>query len=119
MNLVVTAFLLVGIFYAFKGIGLLMASLEEIKTSIAALLGTVGQIDIRLDDVAARISALEAGKVVTQEDIDALAASLDAVKTAAAAVLSEASGLATPATEEPPVDVPTPVDPEQPVPVEE
>lgn len=70
-----------------------MATLEEVTTEVANLTSTIASIDSKLDEVRAFILSLSAGTVVTQEQLDALAASITAAKNAAGAVLTEADAL--------------------------
>lgn len=70
-----------------------MASITDIQNSISDLMTTLVAIDTKLDEVKAKIDALVAG-AVTQEQIDALSASVDGVKEEAAKVLTESTDLA-------------------------
>lgn len=76
------------------------------RTSAAAL----ASLDLKLDEVRAKIDSLPSGSVVTQEQLDSIAASLQSAKDVAteirnssAAVLSEAEALVPP-VEPPPVE---------------
>ncbi|MBX9582443.1 MAG: hypothetical protein K2X87_19235 [Gemmataceae bacterium] len=71
-----------------------MSTLSDLQSSISALSDTILAIDTKLDEVRSRIEALVVGAPVSQEQLDALNASLEAVKSAAAAVLTEADDLA-------------------------
>lgn len=72
-----------------------MATMQEIVDGVANIQTVIQNIDLKLDEVKARIDKLVAGSVVTQQQIDELAATVNAAKTAASAVLTEATGLAT------------------------
>lgn len=70
-----------------------MATLEEVQAEVSNLTQTISAIDTKLDEVRNFILSLQAGTVVTQEQLDALAASITAAKDAAGAVLGEADTL--------------------------
>lgn len=65
-----------------------MATLTEIVDGLNTVLETVQAVDLKLDDVRAFIAALQAG-TISQEQIDALAAKVEDLKKATAAVLVE------------------------------
>ena len=71
-----------------------MSTLNDITSSVSEILTTLAALDLKLDDVKAKIDLLVVGTPVTQEQIDALAASLDAVKAQASKVLTESTELA-------------------------
>lgn len=71
-----------------------MATLTEIVEGVTAIGDAVLAIDTKLDDVAAKIAGLEGGSVVSQDDLDALAALVQGVKDQISAVKSEADTLA-------------------------
>lgn len=77
----------------------LMASIQEVIDGVANIQNVIQAIDLKLDEVKARIDNLSAGSVVTQQQLDELAATIAAAKESAASVLTEASGLAEPAPE--------------------
>ena len=79
----------------------IMVGIEEIKEGVSEVHLTIDKIDLKLDEVKAYIDSLK-GSVVTQEQLDELAALVDSAKSQAVAVLSESEGL-TP-SEEPPVE---------------
>lgn len=70
-----------------------MATLEEVTNEVATLTNTIVAIDTKLDEIRAFILSLSGGGVVTQEQLDALAASITSAKESAAAVLTEADQL--------------------------
>lgn len=67
-----------------------MATIEEVNAKVLELNSVVAAIDLKLDDVRAFVAQLQAGSVVTQEQLDQLAAALDGVKASADSVLAEA-----------------------------
>lgn len=71
----------------------LMSTLEEVQGEVTALTNTIVAIDTKLDEIRAFILSLSGGGVVTQEQLDALAASITSAKESAAAVLTEADQL--------------------------
>lgn len=71
-----------------------MATLNEITEGLTTILSTIQTMDSKLDEVKAKIDGLEVGSPVSQEQLDALAASVDEVKAAAAKVLTETDDLA-------------------------
>lgn len=79
----------------------IMAGIEEIKDSVGEVSLTIDKIDLKLDEVKAYIDSLK-GSVVTQEQLDELAALVDSAKSQSVAVLGEAEGLAP--VEAPPVE---------------
>lgn len=70
-----------------------MATFEEVTNEVATLTSTLGTIDTKLDEIRAFIISLQAGSVVTQEQLDTLAAAITAAKNSAAAVLTETDAL--------------------------
>lgn len=70
-----------------------MASISEIKAGVESLVAVIVEVDAKLDDVAAKIDALQAGGV-SQAQLDELAAVVADAQSKAAAVLSEADSLA-------------------------
>lgn len=73
-----------------------MATLEEVRAEVTELTTTVEAIDAKLDEVKTFIEGIKAG-VVTQEQLDSLAALVGAAKAKAAAVLVETDALDAPA----------------------
>lgn len=73
-----------------------MGIIEDATAKIDALTDTLHLIDNKLDDVRTKIDALETGTVITQEQKDALNASLTAAQDEANLVLDETTTLATP-----------------------
>ena len=71
-----------------------MSTIEEIQNKVNDLTLTIGSIDLKLDEVRARINDLVAGQPVTQDQLDALNAALSVAKDSASAVLTETSELA-------------------------
>lgn len=71
-----------------------MSTIEEVQQNVAELTTTIHNIDLKLDEVRARINELVAGQPVTQEQLDALNEALAAVKDSASAVLTETTELA-------------------------
>lgn len=71
---------------------IILSTLEELTADITALTNTIGAIDLKLDEVRAFIATLQPG-VVTQEQLDQLAAMVGTAKTSAEAVLAEADAL--------------------------
>lgn len=74
-----------------------MVAIEEVTAKVAELSLVVDGIDVKLDEVKAYIDSLK-GSVVTQEQLDELAALVDGVSEQAKSVKSEAEAL-TPAVE--------------------
>lgn len=70
-----------------------MATIEEVTQQVADLTATVTAVDLKLDEIRTFIQGLQAGVPVTQEQLDQLHTALDAVKTSAQAVLTEADAL--------------------------
>lgn len=75
-----------------------MVTLTEVQAQVADLGLTLGQIDSKLNEVAAFIATLKAG-VVTQAELDDLSAQIESLKGLASANLAEADAL----DDEPPV----------------
>lgn len=75
----------------------IMATLDEVIAGLAVIEGSVAAVDVKLDAVKDEILALQAqvgaGTPVTQEQLDALAASVEALKSHASAVADEAAVL--------------------------
>lgn len=71
-----------------------MSTIEEVQLNVAELTTTINNIDLKLDEVRARINELVAGQPVTQEQLDALNLALASVKDSASAVLTETTELA-------------------------
>jgi hypothetical protein len=70
----------------------IMATLLEITAKVDAVKTKIGQIDLKLDDVRALVSALKAG-AVSQAEIDALAAKVDELGAATSAVVTEVDSI--------------------------
>lgn len=70
-----------------------MSTLTEVQAEVTALTDTIVAIDTKLDEIRAFILSLSGGGVVTQEQLDALAASITSAKESAAAVLTETDSL--------------------------
>ena len=84
--------------YILKGTKLMATLAEFVTNTVAsanAITAALSDLDLKLDDVKAKIDALVAGEVLTQADKDAITAALDLASTKAAAVLAEGTGLAT------------------------
>ncbi len=92
--------------YILKGTNLMTTAQEivdgvaDLKSAIEASATSISGINLKLDEVKAKIDALKAGSVVTQEILDEIGAGLSAAKSVAVsakeeaeAVLAEASGL--------------------------
>lgn len=75
----------------------IMVAIEEVTAKVSELSLVVDGIDVKLDEVKAYIDSLK-GSVVTQEQLDELAALVDGVSEQAKSVKSEAEGL-TPAVQ--------------------
>lgn len=73
-----------------------MASLSDVTASITSVVSSLSALDLKLDEVKAKIDALSVGTVVSQAQLDELAALLDGAKTQASAVSDEASALVEP-----------------------
>lgn len=73
-----------------------MATLADISASLTEIVGSLTALDLKLDEVKAKIDGLQVGVPVTQEQIDALASALSDIKVQAAKVLAEGTDLATP-----------------------
>ena len=67
-----------------------MTTIDEINAKVLELNTVVAAIDSKLDEVRAFVATLQGGSVVTQEQLDQLAAALDGVKASAESVLAEA-----------------------------
>lgn len=70
-----------------------MATITEIQEAVSSIASSVASIDSTLDEVKLRLDTLEAGNVVSQEQLDGLFASLDAAKSQISSVQEEASSL--------------------------
>lgn len=81
-----------------------MATIEEVKSAVTELTSTLEAVDLKLDEVKAFILALQAGSVVSQEQLDELAGLVLSAKEKASAALAETDALDEPAT--PPVEPP-------------
>lgn len=68
-----------------------MATLTEIVDGLNTVLESVQALDLKLDDIRAFIAQLQAGTIISQEQLDALALKVDQIKAAAAAVVTEAN----------------------------
>ena len=75
----------------------LMATVEEVMADVTELTSTLSAVDLKLDEIAVFIANLQSGSVVTQEQLNALAALTSAAKASAAAVLTETDNLDNPA----------------------
>lgn len=71
-----------------------MSTIEEIQLKVTDLTSTLGSIDLKLDEVRARIAELVAGQPVSQEQLNALNELLTVAKDSASAVLTETTELA-------------------------
>lgn len=76
---------------------LIMATLAEVEADLATVNETVSTVDTKLDTVATLIQSLKDqianGTVVTQEDLDRVAAVVTEIKTHIGAVDTEVDGL--------------------------
>ena len=79
-----------------------MASILDITQSVSEITGKLSALDLKLDEVKAKIDALSVGSPVTQAQLDELAASLNSAKLLAAKVLDEGTELASPVPSEAP-----------------
>lgn len=66
-----------------------MATLTEIVDGLNTVLESMQAVDLKLDDIRALIASLKAD-TITQEQIDALALKVEAIKIATVKVLTEA-----------------------------
>lgn len=73
----------------------LMATFEEVKAGVESAVSSLAALDLKLDEVKAKIDSLSAG-VVSQEQLDELAALVNSAKDSSAAVFAEASALVAP-----------------------
>lgn len=75
-----------------------MATLDQVEADLATVQETVSTVDSKLDTVAILIQSLKDqianGTVVTQEDLDRVAAVVTEIKTHLGAVDTEVDGLA-------------------------
>ena len=75
-----------------------MATIEEVTASVTELTSTLEAVDVKLDEIKAFILSLSSpAGVVTQAQLDELAALVDAAKGKSSAVLAEADALDEPA----------------------
>jgi len=74
----------------------IMSTAQEIIDGVADLKTVIESVDLKLDEVKAKIDALAAGSVVSQAQLDEIGAALSEAKSAASSVLSEAGELAVP-----------------------
>lgn len=72
----------------------IMTIAQDLKDAAADVITALRAIDLKLDEVKLKIDSLSAGSVVTQADLDEIAAALAEGKATAAGVLAEASDLA-------------------------
>lgn len=79
-----------------------MATLEEVTQTVADLTlaltetnSTLGSLDLKLDEIQTFINTLKGGSVVTQEQLDALADTINAAKLLSDEAKSKSSGALT------------------------
>lgn len=72
----------------------LMATIQEVEQQVSDLTASLQAVDTKLDEIKTFIQGLQqGGQLVTQEQLDALSAKIEAAKGVAAANLAEADAL--------------------------
>lgn len=70
-----------------------MSTIEEIQTVAKDVVSALNSVNLKLDEIKAFIEGLQGNPAVTQEQLDAVMATLTSAKEEATSVLAEADAL--------------------------